>query len=93
MSLGQGNLLGAYVERGKVWAVLGSQAAYGTCQTLGKPSPATEDLQSKVAGRAYDEPLEEMPAASLVRLGGSFGDLPGRVNRERELGLDRRETG
>ena len=43
--------------------------------------PGREGPAVRTVRGAY-EPQEEMPGASLVR-----------VNRERELGLDRRETG
>ena len=44
------------------------------------------------AGAYIYEPWEEMPRASPVSRERPLG-LSGEVNRERELGLDRRETG
>ena len=75
----------AYVERGKVWVALRTS-----------PSGRLRDVPTP----RETEPGREGPAVQIARGaymeagGGNAPGEPGRfVNRERELGLDRRETG
>ena len=77
----------AYVERGKVWARSSGLSLQLRAKPLGKPSlPETKEpaLLQSVRGLLH-------PEVGIVS--GVYQPPSEAMNRERELGLDRRETG